>query len=140
MTGGGSVFQSSTGTRFTHGFTLHCPVTAGPNRLEINWGKGNKFHLTSLDSVLCRDDPKLDEGNPVAGFDTLSGTGRGRLNGKPGVRIKWVFTDDGEPGKGVDLAEFTIDDGVNPPIVVSGMLKKGNHQAFPRESGSGGLP
>ena len=130
MTGGGSVFQAGTGTRFTHGFELHCDPSAGPNRLQINWGKGNKFHLTSLDSATCSDDPALDEGNPVAGFDTFEGSGIGRLNGVPGAKITFKFTDDGEPGKGVDLAEFTIDDGVTT-IVVSGFLDKGNQQAHP---------
>ena len=46
--------------------------------------------------------------------------------------LTFKFTDDGEPGKKVDLAEFTIVDGVSPPVVVSGVLKKGNHQAHPK--------
>lgn len=127
MTGGGSVFQQGTGQRFTHGFELHCDPSSGPNNLEINWG-GNRFHMTSLDSATCSDDPNLDEGNPVAGFDTFEGSGTGRLNGVPGAMITFKFTDDGEPGKNADLAEFTIDDG-GPLIVVSGFLNRGNHQA-----------
>ncbi len=132
MTGGGSVFQQGTGVRFTHGFELRCGPGQGAsnllNNLQINWQK-NSFHLTCLDSAQCIDDPNLDEGSPVAGFNTFIGSGFGRLNGTPGVAIEFKFTDDGEPGKNVDLAEFTIDDGVNPPIVVSGFLNNGNHQA-----------
>lgn len=127
MTGGGSVFQAS-GTRFAHGFVLQCDANRGPNNLQINWAGGNRFHLTSLTSVLCYDDPNLDEGKPLAGFDTMEGTGVGEFNGVPGATITFKFTDNGEPG-GADLAEFTIDDGVNPPIVVSNLLDKGNHQA-----------
>ncbi len=123
MTGGGSVFDAN-GIRFTHGFELHCDANQGPNNLQINWG-GNRFHLESLGSASCSDDASISEGKPVAGFDTFVGTGVGRLNGTSGVSITFKFTDAGEPGKGVDLAQFTID--ALPQV--SGTLNKGNHQA-----------
>jgi hypothetical protein len=44
MTGGGKI--GTTGV--THGFVLHCVPSRTPNRLEVNWGSGNKFHLDSL--------------------------------------------------------------------------------------------
>ena len=94
--------------RFTHGFTLHCDPAAGSNNLQINWGKGNRFHLTSLDGTFCLDDPAIDESPPYAGFDTFEGNGTGLMNGVPGASINFKFTDAGEPGKSVDLAEFTI--------------------------------
>ena len=126
MTGGGSVFTE--GQRYTHGFELHCD-TSPPNNLEINWG-GNRFHLLDLASAACSDDPAISEAPPVAGFDTFVGRGTGRLNGEEGASIRFEFTDAGEPGKGVDLAEFTITPpGGGTPIVVSGRLEKGNHQA-----------
>lgn len=60
----------------------------------------------------------------------MEGTGTGRMNGVDGATIKFKFTDDGEPGKNVDLAEFTIvGPGGSPTITVSGFLNKGNHQA-----------
>ena len=121
MTGGGSVFRSD-GARFTHGFELHRD-TSLPNNLGINWGKkpANKFHHTKLLGA-THIDTALDEGNPVAGFDTYFGVGSGRLNGIPGVPIIFKFTDAGEPGKGADLAQFTID---GLPIV-SNTPDKGN--------------
>ena len=127
MTGGGSVFDDE-GTRYTHGFELHCADGAEPNNLEINWGRGNRFHLTDLTSALCSDRPFIDEGNPQAGFDTFIGAGTGRLNGVDGASITFRFTDAGEPG-GNDEAEFTITgpDGAS----VSGVLDRGNHQADP---------
>ena len=127
MTGGGSVFQEGTGLRFTHGFELHCDPDDVPNNLEINWA-GHRFHLLELTSAVCTDDPELNERPPRAGFDTFEGTGTGRLNNVPGASIVFKLTDAGEPGTG-DRFEFTIDDGVGDPIVVSGFLVKGNHQA-----------
>ena len=122
MTGGGSVFGA--GVRYTHGFQVRCDGSP-PNNLQINWGKGNRFHLNSLTAVVCFDDPAIAEGNPVAGFDTILANGAGRLAGVPGTPIWFHFTDEGEPGKGADQAEFTI--GASP--IVSGLLNSGNHQA-----------
>ncbi len=125
FTGGGSVFTG--GARYTHGFELHCAASL-PNNLQINWG-GNRFHLTTLATSACIDNPALSEGMPVAGFDTFMGSGAGLFNGVPGATITFEFTDDGEPGKGADLASFTITPPVGPPVVVAGLLDKGNHQA-----------
>ena len=132
MTGGGSVFTDN-GVRVTHGFELHCDEADEPNRLQVNWGKGNKFHLESLTSAACADDPNLDEEQPVAGFDTYKGTGTGRLNGVSGATADWEFTDDGEPGTS-DHVRLQIKD-VNNVVVltVSGALDRGNHQAHPAE-------
>jgi len=129
MTGGGSVFTED-GMRVTHGFTLHCDDSKEPNNLQVNWGKGNKFHLESLDSAFCSDDPNIDEAPPVAGFDTYKGVGMGRYNGVSGATAKWIFTDAGEPGKNNDHAEITITDaGGNVVLTVSGTLNSGNQQA-----------
>lgn len=129
MTGGGSVFTED-GMRVTHGFTLHCDDSKESNNLQVNWGKGNKFHLESLDSAFCSDDPNIDEAPPVAGFDTYEGVGMGRYNGVSGATAKWIFTDAGEPGKNNDYAEITITDaGGNIVLTVSGTLNSGNQQA-----------
>jgi hypothetical protein len=125
MTGGGSVF----GSRVTHGFELYCDAGKGPNNLEVNWGKGNKFHLENLTVGWCWDDLNIDERPPVAGFDTYVGSGTGRYNGVSGANIRFEFTDAGEPGKN-DLAVINIiDAGGNAVLSVSGNLKNGNHQA-----------
>jgi hypothetical protein len=129
MTGGGSVFAQD-GTRVTHGFELHCASVLDPNNLQVNWGKGEKFHLESLDTAICSDDPNIDETPPVAGFDTFVGTGTGRYNGVSGATIEFTFTDAGEPGKLVDFAGITITDaGGDVVLTVGGGLDKGNHQA-----------
>ena len=126
MTGGGSVFDSN--KRITHGFTLQCDVNNGPNNLEINWGKGNKFHLDSLTSAVCADDAAIAPKPPTAGFDTYVGTGTGSLNGVSGATATWIFTDAGEPGKN-DHATIIITDGSGIVLSVSGNLHNGNHQA-----------
>ena len=45
-------------------------ATESPNNLEVNWGKGNKFHLENLTLALCTDEPNISEAPSVAGFDT----------------------------------------------------------------------
>jgi hypothetical protein len=117
--------------RMTHGFELHCNIQQGPNNLEVNWGKGNKFHLETLTSAACMDDPNIVESPPVAGFDTYIGSGTGRYNGAPGATATWTFTDAGEPGKN-DTVRLTIKDSLgNTVLTVSGKLSSGNHQAHP---------
>ena len=128
MTGGGSVFHEDdkSNGRVTHGFTLHCD--GGPNRLQVNW-PGNVFHMDMLIEASCFDFPGLDEHNPVAGFDTITGSGVGRLNGVPGATVEFTFVDDGEPGKVSDTAIISINGGAD--LTVNGTLTKGNQQAHP---------
>ncbi|MBI4084629.1 MAG: hypothetical protein HY431_01865 [Candidatus Levybacteria bacterium] len=129
MTGGGSVLSNVFG-RVTHGFELHCNAAEGPNRLEVNWGKGNKFHLEILSLSLCSNDPIIVPNPPPAGFDTYQGAGTGRYNGVSGATAKWVFTDAGEPGKNDKIVSLVIKDvNDNEVLNISGDLKVGNHQA-----------
>lgn len=126
MTGGGTVANvGNPPSKATHGFELQCDVTKNPNNLEINWSNGNKFHLTSLTSAFCVDDPSITPNPPAAGFDTYVGTGIGTFNGAPGHTITFVFTDAGEPGTG-DHATIMIDGGAT--LSVSGNLNHGNQQ------------
>ena len=128
MTGGGSVFTQA-GARVTHGFELYCNTSSNPNNLEINWGKGNKFHLDSLTSAFCTDDPNIAQAPPKATFDTYKGTGTGTYNGVSGYTAQWTFVDAGEPGKN-DTANIVIKDPSNNVVLqVSGNLNSGNQQA-----------
>ena len=139
MTGGGSFFDGSftrqegrTGTRFTHGFTLSCQ--GGPNNLQVDWkppgATGSfRFHLEELQEITCIDDPELDEGHPVAGFDTVVGKGLGRLNGESGATIEFTFTDDGEPGQFADIADVVITSVAGVVYASRGALQNGNQQA-----------
>jgi hypothetical protein len=137
MTGGNSQIEGAD-VRFTHGFILRCN---GQNRginLEINW-EGSRFQLRELLSVTCTDDPAITPDPPAAPFDTLEGTGTGRLriraeHGAPqrfeNARITFKFTDAGEPGGGHDRAEYTISHAsLDAPIKAAGTLVAGNHQA-----------
>lgn len=129
MTGGGT-FLRSTGLKVSHGFTLRCPATKGPNRLEINWGKGNKFHLKDMTFILCTDGARYDEGQPRAGFDTYRGEGTGRYNGRSGATVRFKFIDDGEPGTS-DRGRIEVTDATGKVVlrVTERRLNKGNHQA-----------
>jgi hypothetical protein len=128
MTGGGSVFTAD-GTRVTHGFELYCGAPAsGPNSLEVNWGRGNRFQLEMVTTAVCSDNPAIGPNPPAAGFDTYRGTGTGRYNGASGATIKWTFTDAGEPGTN-DMTEIMIVAGSTTVLFVSGNLEVGDHQA-----------
>ena len=109
---------------------LHCDTSQGPNNLEINWGKGNDFHLRELSSkATCISTVSGIEGKPVAGFDTYENSGFGNLNGEPGFEITFKFKDQGEPGKDTDEVVFSITGG---SLVCTTTLNKGNHQAHPK--------
>jgi hypothetical protein len=127
MTGGGSVF-TDTGVRVTHGFELHCDPELGPNNLEINF-EGNRFHLEQLTSVVCYDDPDIDQHPRNAPFDTMIGEGIGRFNNQDGYSVRFKFTDAGEPGY-KDFARIEITDTAgNEVLFVAGQLTRGNQQA-----------
>jgi len=129
ITGGGSIFTKG-GLRVTHGFELHCDIEDAPNNLEVNWG-GNHFHMETLLSATCTDDPNIDQHPPAsAPFDTYVGTGVGSCNGVPGALISFTFVDGGEPGWKNDTGKIVIT-GCPAPVngvSVDGPLKKGNHQ------------
>jgi hypothetical protein len=125
MTGGGSIFEADGTTRVTHGFELHCDPSNTPNTLEINWDGGNNFHLDTLLTANCTDDPSIQPQPPAAPFDTFVGTGVGTCNGQPAL-ISFTLTDAGEPGTN-DFASYTISGGCS--LTASGFLDKGNQQA-----------
>ena len=126
MTGGGRI---DTDIILTHGFELHCNPNDGPNNLEINWDKGNKFHLESVTDINCFDDPSYDPRPPTAPFNTLELSGFGRYNGESGAFVWVQLTDFGEPGKN-DWATIVIYDAEgNLLLDVTGHLDVGNHQA-----------
>ncbi len=125
MTGGGSIAD----TNVRHGFELHCNIAESPNNLQVSWGKNNKFHLESLDSASCTDDPSIAPEPPTAGFDKYEGSGSGRYNGVSGYTVMWTFWDAGEPGVN-DIAKITITAPDSTVVLaVSGNLENGNHQA-----------
>jgi hypothetical protein len=133
ITGGGGCTVN--GVHVTHGFELYCKASQGPNNLEVNWtieGQtgSHRFHLEDLATAVCTDDPTLDEEQPVAGFDTYTGTGTGRYNGTFDAFATWTLTDDGEPGTGADTFDITITVDGGPTVLdISCPLDGGNHQA-----------
>lgn len=133
MTGGGSI--SDGGLKVSHGFTLQCDATTPglTQRLQVNWGKGHKFHLTEISTAACSDGPTISEGSPVAGFDTYVGTGIGRYDGVDGATAEWTVTDAGEPGKADSFRIVIRDAGGAVVLDRAGTLSVGNHQAHPGE-------
>lgn len=135
MTGGGAI---SCGFPVGHAFTLNCgsgelvhwPFDGAnppePNRLHIGWAGGNHFRLTELVAGYCSGDAAT---KPKARFNTIEGYGLGKLNGQPAT-IAFVFTDEGEPGKGVDRAGYTILDAAGGVVIdCEDRLERGNQQA-----------
>jgi hypothetical protein len=128
MTGGG-VVKLEDKSKVRHGFRLECDTSERPNRLQVTWGKGNKFHLTKLTDAFCYDDPTITARPPRAGFDTYTGRGTGRLNGVKGATAEWEISDGGQPGRR-DVLTITITDrDGNVVLSATGSLKRGNHQA-----------
>jgi len=136
MTGGGNFFTGS-GIKVTHGFELRCNVNDPRQNLEVNWDRGQQFHLLSVTSVTCYDDPAISPEDPSAPIDTLVLTGTGRLHGNETGTITLMFTDAGEPGVGRDRVAMTIKDSAGNVVleVASTVLTGGNHQAH-RETGN----
>ena len=137
MTGGGSINVSLGGdlakpVRITHGFELYCDASKGPNNLQVNWGN-ERFHLDSLNSALCVDNPSINPNPPSASFDTYHGKGVGRYKKGNGpwqtATAEWTFTDAGEPGKGADSMAILIKVGSTVVLQATGILDGGNHQA-----------
>jgi hypothetical protein len=126
MTGGGRVFTTK-GDPVTHGFELYCDASKG--NLQINWGKGNKFHLGKISTASCTDDPAIVPNPPASDFDTYTGTGTGKYNNTPGATVSWTFTDAGEPGKNDTATTKVWDAASNLVLDVTGPLNSGNHQA-----------
>jgi hypothetical protein len=104
FTGGGSQVDVGSIGRITRGLTIHCDLLLS-NNLQINWDKGNNFHmLEHLETVACFDDPTIDQRPPNAPLDTLVGRGTGRFNGTDGYRIEFTLVDAGEPGRNDEMA------------------------------------
>jgi hypothetical protein len=131
MTGHGQVFNYAGFAKVQWEFRNSiCQANKFPD-LKVEFG-GNKFILKSYNApgLVCLDTP-ADEGQPKAGFDTITASGTGTLNGAGGAGIRFRFTDAGEPGTS-DTASFTI---TKPngdiAIVVDNVAIQdgGNHQA-----------
>ena len=130
FTGGGKQIDVGTGASITRGLTIHCDLLLS-NNLEINWGRGNNFHmLEHLETVACFDDPAIDQRPPNAPLDTLIGRGTGRYNGVDGYSIEFTLVDAGEPGRSDEMGfVITAPDGsvvINVPVQ---HLTGGNLQA-----------
>jgi hypothetical protein len=131
MTGGGSFVETAPtpGEEIRHGFTLHCDAALGvqPNGLQINTDH-MRFHLETITSSGCSDDPTINPNPPGASFDTIHIMGTGRYNGVPGAAIDATFTDAGEPGT-ADHAKVTITVDGSPVLVADSSLTHGDQQA-----------
>ncbi|MEE9354025.1 MAG: hypothetical protein V3U75_00390 [Methylococcaceae bacterium] len=124
MKGGGKIKK----THVTHGFSVSCDLDK-PNRLQVNWGKYNRFRLTSLDEAVCNDDPAIKQRRNKASFDTIYGKGTGRYNGVDGAKVEFAFIDAGRRGRR-DISEIKITDAKGKVVLeVAGSLRRGNHQA-----------
>jgi hypothetical protein len=135
MTGGGSIICPGSAYRYTFGYELHCKAPgqpiSDPNNLEVNLSTGEHFHLTSLSGSTCTGP---DASTPTAPFNTMDGTGTGRLNGDP-ASIRFTLVDKAEPGAGVDIASFTITTSAGNVLQCANTLEGGNNQAH-RATGS----
>ncbi len=129
MTGGGSIFMPN-GQRATHGFQLRCDRQDPRQNLEINWGKGRRFHMTRMISVDCRNDRDITPGNPDTEMDTLTAYVEGRCDGVDGATAIFTFQDAGESGT-FDYGEAWVWGCPSGNFLTYGLLERGNHQSHP---------
>jgi hypothetical protein len=130
FTGGGNQVDVGGIAKITRGLTIHCDLLLS-NNLEINWDKGNNFHmLEHLETIACFDDPAIDQRPPKAPLDTLVGRGTGRFNGVDGYTIEFTLVDAGEPGRSDEMAILiTAPNGTVVLNVPRQQLSGGNLQA-----------
>ena len=125
MTGGGQLTDGE-----THSLVLPCTLSQShPNpHLLVQLPDGGKFILDTLTSVSCTYDTSQGAPEqPDAGFNTLSGSGKGHCQGAQNVPVRFRFTDEGEPNKGADEAHITITNSACP-LHADGTVN-GNQQA-----------
>jgi hypothetical protein len=126
MTGGGGLPVLSPakylGTAAHHGFMLHCDPTVQPDRLEVTWGNGNSFNLTSLNDIKCTKGGVTTLNG--ATFDKISGSGSGRVNGQNCGSVTFTFQDNGEPGS-TDTGDITVTGCDGSTMHAGGMLLTG---------------
>ena len=113
--------------RWTWGFEIRCDGSKA--NLEYQDHTGGNFHLESVTSVVCTDDPAVNPTPPQAGFDTLHLIGVGRWNGVSGHTVDVTFVDAGEPGTRDSIVLTVKTAGGAVVSTVSGKLSGGNHQA-----------
>ncbi len=137
MTGGGNDPKVDKIVRY--GFELHCGVAVLPNNLEVAFLYNDQevnFHMDTLLSITCSDDPSVTPNPPNADFDTMVGTGSGHLTG-PGAGctgtdsalIEFTLVDGGEGGGSPDFISFKITCGSTTVLETSGSPFGGNIQA-----------
>jgi hypothetical protein len=129
MTGGGTIENGKgrDAERWTWGFEIRCDASRG--NLEYQDHSGGNFHLATLTTVICVDDPAVGPGVPKAGFDTMRVTGIGSWNGVAGYIVEVTFVDAGEPGTKDSIRIVVKESGGAVVSEVSGNLTGGNHQA-----------
>jgi len=139
ITGGGYITDTVNGYgKVTFGYELHCDPGIVPNNLEVNWGgtgrgskadPGQNFHLETLVSAQCFDNPSINQTPPPsAPFDTYVGIGTGTLNGVSGYTAVWTLVDAGEPGTSDTFTIKIYNPSGGLVLDASGTLGGGNNQ------------
>ncbi len=105
MVGKGTI--SNGGQTASYVYILGCNLLNPAPPFEVRFGT-QRFRLTSLTAVICRDNPLLVP-SPAAGFDTNAGTGTGTLATGLPATVQWSFLDGGIGGVS-DSAHITIRD------------------------------
>jgi len=129
MTGGGNIStgKGKDAKRSSWGFQIRCDASQGNFQYQDH--NGGNFHLTSVGTVVCTDDPAVNPRVPGADFDTLRLTGTGRWNGVGGHTIEATLVDAGEPGSNDSIVVTVKTAGGVVVSTLSGKLSGGNHQA-----------
>jgi hypothetical protein len=79
---------------------------------------GQSFSLTAVGTVACSDQPGITPAFPSAGFDTMDGTGTGKV-GSTTVTVEWRFVDGGAASSG-DTAHIVIRNAATSDVIFDG--------------------
>jgi hypothetical protein len=97
-----------------------------PNHLPVLAAELVRFNV---DLIVVPDTPST---LAVKKASTMEATGTESLNGVPGAMIQFILIDDGEPGAGVDIAHYFIQNAAGDVVLDCPMTvldQGGNHQA-----------
>lgn len=112
----GTVASSATAASFSTIF--NCSAGASTRPFYVRWKTSSSqdmlFQKSSVTSASCSNDPNINP-TPSPGFDTITGTSEGTINGTTPARAEYTLTDRG--ASSADTVRIVVRDGSNNVLV-----------------------
>ncbi|MCU1485489.1 MAG: hypothetical protein JWN67_2235 [Actinomycetia bacterium] len=140
MSGSGTVGSGTNAV--SANLSIRC--TARPDTLKVSWTEkvGSKtktrtFSMTEQTSSYCWNDPGYQGGTSNTSFDSLTGTGTGRLDGCGYATVEYTFTDQGKTGTGDTIRIVIKDSAGNVLVTVAGKINANGNIVANADSNNG---